>query len=297
MHEIEIQVGGPLKEKVTVSESKPKIAPENQLPESKPKEFEQPGDRFKEFMQTVADEQFVIHHPWLACNKGTPYLLRGIENILCTADSTLKRSATKTVEASNTTETVDAPFTSTSFKGFVWGGLKRLVNPSVRQIGSFFVQALSTFGDNLKQGIRIITGPFIRNRRIIALENSIAALKNLIAQKYNTGKVRLAQATAWALLHLEFVNNLERKIREGHPSSKNVITLQTYVKRYQLGGAEGTGIRVIAENSEMIRALAQKYNGIQRIDPITENSIQNASLRRDLASFAQGWSEQLVLAH
>ena len=299
MHEIETLpfMGGPLKEKITVSERKPTFPLENQLPESKPKEFEQPGDRSRELMQTLADEQSVLNHPWLAFFPLTPYALCGIENILYTADSTLKRPAAKTVETPNAD---DVPFTSTSLTGCIWNGLKRWVNPPARQIGAFFTKALSTFGDSIKQGVRIITGPFIRNRRIIAFENSITAVKNLIAQKYNDSKVKLAQRVASGPLKIDFINNLERKLRAGHPSSETCYNPSKHCQKISIRAC-GTLITLIAENSQALRNIAQKYNGIQRIDPIiprdpkSECSIHDAHLRADLAKLAQGWPERRAL--
>ena len=269
------------------------------------RENEQPGERYDQIMHALADESTPLEHPWLLFS-APPSAVRGIENILRVAhtnDEPLPPAPRQLATAN----AADAPFTSTSFTGFIWNGLKRIARWPARKIGPILVRALSASGNAISLGARMITAPFINRRPIVAFGRATAAIKNYIARKIQEAKV-------WGAIKIRFmlaatigeraIQNLERNIREGHPASERLAMIQELVANHQLEVLTRPLQAAIAHNHQRIRAFAQKYENIQRIDPIIpkdpitrlpihqEAVIHDDRLRTDLGSFVEGWTRR-----
>jgi len=266
---------------------------------------ERPGERYDQIMHALADESTPLEHPWLLFS-APPSAVRGIENILRVAhtDDEPLPPAPRQVAITNG---ADAPFTSTSFTGFIWNGLKRIARWPARKIGPILVRTLSACENGISLGARMITGPFINRGPIINLRRSIIGIKNFIARKIQKAKV-------WGAIKIRFmlaatvgdqaIRNLERNIREGHPASERLAMIQELVANHQLEVLTRPLQAAIAHNHQRIRAFAQKYENIQRIDPIIpkdpitrlpiyqEAVINNDRLRTDLGSFVEGWTRR-----
>ena len=271
-----------------------------QLPRS---EKEQPGDRSREIMRALADESTPLEHPWLLFFKPAPFVVRGIENVLRTADPTLPQQTQRLADAHG----ADTPFTSTSPQSFIWNGLKKLVRWPAQQVAPLVISALSTCGNGIKRGAEIMAGPFVHMGPIVELRKTMITVKDLISRKFQAAAVATAKTirTGLTLITNEHtIPNLERNIREGHPASESITMIQDAVANHELEGLTRPLIAAIAHNHQRIRALAQKYQNIQRIDPIIpldpvtrqpinqQATIRDARLRTDLGSFAEGWGRR-----
>lgn len=326
IHEIEKAVGGPLRyikknpddeewnkypeKAINPQTGEQKIDPQTgkKLVIRKHVEFpfdqmERPVERYNTLMKSLADESTPLEHPWLLFFKPTPWVVRGIENILCTADPALS-PAPKTSAVHNDTDT---PFTSTSLSGFVWSGLKKMVYLPTRAISTAFGTALKACKDWAVDKARIITEPFMQTMPARAVTTTITDLKDttirlctLIREQIKrSGATMLSNALDFAMK--KTIDNLKLNLREGHPASESISALQKAVQEYKIEGLAATIQAFIANNHQQIRSFAKKYQELQRIDPIIpqdpttqtempqEATIKNDQLRRELDNLIHGW--------
>lgn len=270
------------------------------------REDERPGTRYSKLMQALTDKSTPLEHPWLIFSI-PPQAVRGIESILRVADHTVREPEAQTAlpytHAPRQLEGPHddaAPMASTSLKNFIWQKIKHLTQEPARKIGNYLVKKLTSCGNCIKRCAHMITAPFIRRRPIIALQA-------LIARKAHEYIHKGACSIRWMLCQInngETVRNLERNIREGHPASEILETVQSIVTNNHLEGVTNPLIAVIAKRAPQIREFARQNETLERIDPIIpldphtnqplyrQASIHDERLRTELGGLLQAWEQQ-----
>lgn len=291
-------IAGPRREKIDYDKKRQRDATGIRLPPQK--RMELPGERYHELMRALADKSTPLEHPWLLFNL-PPWIVRFIEQkILLTVTPSLDplfgNKAVKPVEKALEEPQSAAPLTSTTFRGFIWNALKRII--PARQIGNYVTQTLSTCVNGIKRFADIITGPFINKKPIIAI-------KNFIGQRWQKCGFWMASAARKMLKQLNngrTVKNLERNIQEGCPASERLELIQRIAANYHLGWGTKTLQALIAHNHQSIRAFAQRYLKLQHIEPIIpldpityepitkDSTIHDKRLRTELGLLLQGWN-------
>ena len=228
---------------------------------------EQPGERYTQIMQTLANEAIPLKHPWLLLN-APPQAARLFENILRVA-----HTHDDPLPPEKQTEQTMAQHddTSTSLGDFAWKSLKKVCHWPAYQATKIATSAARTCSDYIKKGFSIVTEPFIGRRPVIVAQRAITTLRNNWTQILQNWKISNAKTIRWLLLQTRancIVKLFEQQMRNGHPISEHMTIIQQAITNHELEGIVKPALAIVAHNNESIRDFAHRYRYIQQIQPI-----------------------------
>ena len=257
------------------------------------------GFEYGNIMNILKDPSTPLSTPWKMF-KMPPMLVRFMEHIICKAKPELEKQhvdARKELDQKNKQQQSQTTGTEKT-------ELQQHSDQSHGFFGSLWKRA-SRLKDNIVIGTQNLLHRVLGKKRVNYATSKLAIIGTLGVNLLSKCRQLLAQGTLKVVRTCvpTAIGDLEQALAKGTKPSETLDKIQSFISDYELSMFRGPLSAFLKRNHERIRAIAEKYNNLQQIDPlnpsqpqedpkkskIVDYTIKDPNLREMVAQLSDGW--------